>query len=279
MSALVPAIPVPRSRLVAGVPFRRPRLVAAEVLKLRKRRGLVIVTVALTVGVTALVYGILALLHASNAATHGPAGGVTNLGHSLLVLTLLGGVCATLVGTAAGASDLSAGVFKELVVTGRSRRALFAARIPGGLAFLLPIVATAYAIAAVASVVFAGSLAAPSVGLLAASGAWVLLVVSFWFALALGLASLLGSRSTTIGVLVALQLAIVPILNGINLLGVGRDALPGAGLSRLAPDAVRPHAVQGIVPPMSVAAAVIAVALTVAIALGLGAWRTATRDA
>jgi ABC-type transport system involved in multi-copper enzyme maturation permease subunit len=276
MSALVPAIPVPRPRRLS---FPQLRLVTAEILKLRKRRGLMIVTFALTVGVTAVVYAIFALLHSTNAAKHGPAGGVANLGYVMLVLTMLAGVCATLVGTAAGAGDLSAGVFKELVVTGRSRRALFAARIPGGLAVLLPIVALAYAVAAVASVVFAGSLAVPSVGLLAESGAYVLLFGSYWFALALGISSLVGSRSTTIGVLVALQLAIAPILASATLLGAARDAIPGTALTRLAPHAVRAHAVQGVAPPMSVGASAVALALTVAIVLGLGAWRTATRDA
>jgi hypothetical protein len=265
--------------LAATVPFRRPRLVGAEILKLRKRRGLVITSFVLTVGVMAVVYGILVILHASNSAKHGPAGGVDNLGHTLGVLTALGGVAAILVGTAAGAGDLGAGVFKELVVTGRARRALFTARIPGGLAFLLPIVAVGYAVTAAASVVFAGSLPAPSTRLLVDSGAWVLLVVSFWFVLALGLASLLGSRSTTIGVLVALQLAIAPLVTGIHFLGAARDGIPGAALGRFAPDAVSHNAVSGVVPPMSVAAAVVAIAVTVTVALGAGAWRTITRDA
>src|SRR5205814_2181916 len=44
-----------------------------------KRRGLVIVTFALTVAVTAVVYGILALLHTTNAAKHGLAGGQPRL--------------------------------------------------------------------------------------------------------------------------------------------------------------------------------------------------------
>jgi ABC-type transport system involved in multi-copper enzyme maturation permease subunit len=276
MSALAPAVPISPPRHFS---FPQPRLVTAEILKLRKQRALVITTFTLTVGVTAVVYAILALLHSTNAAKHGPAGGVTNLSTSMLVLTMLAGVCATLVGTAAGAGDLSAGVFKELVVTGRSRRALFAARIPGGLAFLLPIVALAYTVAAIASVVFAGSLAAPSAGLLAASGGWVLLASAFWFALALGVSSLVGSRSTTIGVLIALQLAIGPTLAAITMLGDGRDAIPGTALGSLAPHAVRAHAVEGVTPPMSVAAAVLALTLTVAIALGLGARRTATRDA
>src|SRR5207247_5238047 len=122
-----------------------------------KRPGLVAITACLTVGAALVVYGVLAILHAANPAHHGPAGGVTNLGHGLFVLMILGSVAATIVGATAGAGDLAAGVFRELVVTGRSRRALFRARIPGGLVFLLGFASVAYALAAVATVVFAGS--------------------------------------------------------------------------------------------------------------------------
>jgi ABC-type transport system involved in multi-copper enzyme maturation permease subunit len=256
-----------------------PRLVRAEILKLRKQRALVVTSIVLTVVPVVVLYGVMALLHASNAAKHGPAGGVQNLGYGLLVLALFGGVVGTQVGTAAGAGDLSSGVFKELVVTGRSRRALFLARIPGGLVFLVPIVAVAYALVAAASVVFAGSLAAPSVGLLVSSGAWVLLSASFWFALALGLSSLVGSRSTTVGVLVAWQLAVAPVLVGISALGIGRDAIPGVAIGRLAPEAVREYAVSGGVAPMTTGAAVLAVVAAIAVAFVAGSWRTETRDA
>jgi hypothetical protein len=58
-----------------------------------------------------------------------------------------------IIGAVAGAGDLEADVYRDLVVTGRSRLALYASRIPGGLAFLLPFVVTAYALAAVAAVV------------------------------------------------------------------------------------------------------------------------------
>src|SRR6266705_6068583 len=139
-----------------------PRLVRAELLKLRRRWGLVATVAALTVGASVVTYAILAILHAANPAHHGPAGGVTNLGHGVFVLAALGAVAATLVGATAGAGDLNAGVFRELVITGRSRSALYGARIQGGLAFLLAFVAVAYALAAVATVVFAGSLPAPS---------------------------------------------------------------------------------------------------------------------
>jgi hypothetical protein len=259
--------------------FPTPRLVRAEVLKLRKRRGLVAITACLTIGAAVVPYGILAILHWANPAHHGPAGGVTNLGHGLLVLSLLSGVAAIIVGSTAGAGDLAAGVFRELVVTGRSRRALFRARIPGGLAFLLAFVAVAYTIAAAATVVFAGSLPAPSTGLLAEAGAWLLLSCAFWFALALGVASLVSSRSMTIGGLLAFRLAVSPLLLSIGPLGVGRDAVPGAALERLAPHAVREFTRQSGPIPMSLAVAELVLVAWAVAALALGAWRTVTRDA
>ena len=257
-----------------------PRLIRAEILKLRKRRSLVVTSVVLTVLPIVVFYTVGVLLHASNAAKHGPAGGVTNLGYGLLILALLGGVVGVQVGTTVGAGDLSSGVFKELVVTGRARRALFLARVPGGLAFLLPSVAVAYALVALASVVFADSLEAPSVGLLVSSGAWVLLSASFWFVLALGLASLIGSKSATVGLLLAWQLAVeVPLLVGIGQLGIGRAAIPGAAVGSLAPAAVRQNAVSGGALPLSIAGAVFALVVTIAVALVLGSWRTETRIA
>ncbi len=256
-----------------------PRLVRAEILKLRKRRGLVAIVATLTVGASVVTYGILATLHAANPGHHGPAGGVLNLGHGLFVLAALGAVVATLVGATAGAGDLGAGVFRELAVTGRSRFALFRARIPGGLAFLLSFVAAAYAVAAVATVVFAGSLATPSPALLAESGAWLVLSCVFWFALALGLASLVGSRSTVIGVLLAFKLAVTPILTSIAALGLGRELLPTAALTRLAPQAVRRLTADGNVVPMSLGAAELGLAVWVLALLALGEWRTVTRSA
>ena len=138
-----------------------PRLVRAELLKLRRRRGLVATVAAMTVGASVVTFGALEILHLANPAHHGPAGGVTNLGHGMFVLSLLAAVAATLVGASAGAGDLTAGVFRDLVATGRSRRELYRARIPGGLAFLLPFIAVAFALAAVSTVVFAGPLSAP----------------------------------------------------------------------------------------------------------------------
>jgi ABC-type transport system involved in multi-copper enzyme maturation permease subunit len=266
MTALAPSLPT-------------PRLVRAELLKLRKRRGLVAITTCLTIGAAVVPYTILAILHSANPAHHGPAGGVENLGHVLQVLSMLGSVAAILAGATAGAGDLAAGTFRELVVTGRSRYALFRARIPGGLAFLLAFVAVAYALAAVASVVFTGPLPAPSTGLLASAGAWLLLSCAFWFALALGVASLVGSRSITIGGLLAFRLAVSPLVLSIGALGVGRELVPGAALDRLVPHAVRELTRQSGAIPMSVGAAELVLVVWAAAGLALGVWRTVTRDA
>ena len=61
-----------------------------------------------------------------------PAGGIDNFSGSIELLTQIGVVAAILIGATVGAGDRGAGVFRELVVTGRSRLALFAARLPGG---------------------------------------------------------------------------------------------------------------------------------------------------
>ena len=219
------------------------------------------------------------ILHAVNAAHHGPAGGVDHLATGIGVLSGLASVAATIVGATAGAGDLSAGVFRELVVTGRPRQALFNARIPGGMLFLLPFVAVACALTAVASVAFAGSLAAPSAELLAESGAWILLDVTFAYVLALGVASLIGSRSTSIGVLLAWWLAVSPLLVAIGFLGATRDALPSVAIDRLVPGGLAGTLLPEDYPSMSVAAAVATLVVWTVVALAIGSWRTQTRDA
>jgi hypothetical protein len=251
-----------------------PRLVVAEVLKLRKRRGLLAVTVALTVVTSLITYAVLVILHSANPDRHGPAGGLDNLNNALGLLSMVGALAALLVGATAGAGDLNAGVFRELVVTGRSRLALFGARIPGGLLFLLPFAAVAYTLAAVASVVFAGDLPAPSATLLAELGGWLLLFVAFWFLLGLGLAALLGSRTITVGILLLWNAALTPLLLSYGALGDAREAIPMAALGSLAPGNFWDSEVEA-----STAAAVLVSAVWLAVSLGLGAWRTSTRDA
>jgi hypothetical protein len=265
-----------------------PRLVSAEFLKLRKRRGLVVSAIVLTIVPMISIYTVLAILHASDPAQHGPAGGMGNFRASLNVLPL-SVVAAILVGATLGSGDLSSGVFRELVVTGRSRLALFAARVPAGLALLIPIVGAAFAITATAATVLAGSQearvihgkldvgnVAPSGSLLLQSAGWIALVTVVSMLLALGVSSLIGSRGTSIGVLLGWWVVAMPLLSNLAGLGSLRKGLALAALDRLAPAAL--FAGDPAV-PMSLAAAVaVLVAWTVA-PLALGAWSTCTRDA
>ena len=260
-------------------PARRPflPLVRADLLKLRKSRGIVFTAAAMTIGTMIVAFGVLEIMHAVNPAHHGPAGGITNLGDSADALALIGSVAAVLIGAAAGAADLGSGVFRELVVTGRSRLTLFAARIPGGLGLLVPLVAVAVGIEAAATVGFTGSLAAPSAPLLAKTGLWLLLEIAFYFVVAVGLASLLGSRAQTIAILLAWRLAVTPILVSISVLGTSREIVPEAAFQRLIPHAIARNG--GVDVPMAAGTAIVVLLVWTAVALGLGAWRTATRDA
>jgi ABC-type transport system involved in multi-copper enzyme maturation permease subunit len=254
-------------------------LVAADLLKLRKRRGLVAVSSLLTIGATVVTYAVMELLHVANPAKHGPAGGIVNLGHVAFLASLLGAVVATLIASSAAVGDLDAGVYRDLVVTGRSRLSLYLSRIPAGFLFLLPFVAASYALAAVASVAFAGSEPGPGLGLLTTTGLWVLVEVAFYYLLAFGIACLVGSRAYTIGIVLAWKLALTPILASISALGIVRELVPGVGLQDLAPAALG-NAVRQV-PDVGMTTAAIAAVLLVWMvsALVAGVWRDTTRDA
>jgi hypothetical protein len=273
MNTTTATVELPRARSRAP---RRLRLVNAELLKLRKRRGLVLATLALTILPMVVAYIVLVALHAAEPAKHGPAGGLENFSGSTYLLTQLGVVAAILIGSTAGAGDLRAGVFRELVVTGRSRFALFAARVPAGLGLVVAAVWAGFAVTAVGSTVLAGSLEGPGVGLLVESAAWLAVVVGLALVLALGISSAIGSRGTTIGVVVGWQVVLMPLLLQIRTLGFLRDLLPVAATERLAPSALFDGAPTV---PMSVSVAIAVLAAWTVVPLAAGAWRTSTRDA
>ena len=272
----------------ASRPPWRPRLVSAELLKLRKRRGLLTAALVLTVLPMLVAYGVLLGMHLSDSARHGPAGGVANLAGSMDVLTMFSIVAAILVGATLGTGDLGAGVFRELVMTGRSRLALFGARIPAGLGLLVAIAGGAFAITATASTVLAGSErphtnhgvrvlgnVAPDAGLLLESAGWLALCVGVSFALALGVSSVFGSRGTSIGILLGFWLVAMPLLYAIGALGTLRHGLPLTALEHF-----KPGAFEAETPvPMSAAGATAVLLAWTVVPLAAGAWRTSTRDA
>jgi hypothetical protein len=119
-------------------------LIATRHLELRKRRGLMIVVGVVTVGPTALILGLRLAFHLFDPAHYGPAGYPGQFSTAASLQAGLGFIAAVVVGATAGTSDLSDGMFRHLVITGRSRLALYLARIPAGLVILLPAVALAF---------------------------------------------------------------------------------------------------------------------------------------
>jgi ABC-type transport system involved in multi-copper enzyme maturation permease subunit len=249
------------------------RLISAEILKLRRRRALMLWVSLLTVGSVVVAYAVLLALHAAAPDTNGPAGGAQNLENLLGLFTILAGVAAVLLGTTAGSQDVSAGVFRELVVTGRSRSTLFRVRFPGALAVFLPLVAAGFALAVAGSYVFAGSL--PTAGLEEVRGYGVAVlaygVVSLAAAVALG--AVMPGRVAT-AVLVAWNAVVAPLLMSFAVLGRGRDAIDVAAALHFAPAADGRTAIA-----MTSGTALVVLALWVAVSQRLGAWWTQRIDA
>ncbi len=147
------ATPLPAGAPVAAAPDHRGSwipsfaMINTRFMELRRRRGLMITLILVTVGIPTVFLAIRLLLHAVAPKTYGPAGGYEI--YSALVagvLYVFGFIVAATLGATAGSSDLTDGMFRHLVVTGRSRLALYLARIPAGLAIIVSLVAVGFTI-------------------------------------------------------------------------------------------------------------------------------------
>lgn len=258
------------------------RLVNAEFLKLWRRTGLVLGTLALTV-VPALI--VLAVTGGGDFDT----GGVTTLADGVGAVGFLTIVAGVLVGATLGTSDVSSGVFRELVVTGRSRLDLFAARVPAGLALVLLAGLAGFAIVALSASLSAGSAetvvvdgvrelgtVSPSAGQFVGAAGWLALVAASSFLLSLGVASLVGSLGGSIAKLLALWLVVTPLVSNLESLDWLRDALVVSGLEKLFPASLMAGEP---VTHISFGAAIAVLVSWAALPLLAGAWRTLMRDA
>ena len=119
-------------------------LITTKNLEIRKRRGLMITMVVLIIVPTVLFYGLRLLFHAVDPHGYALAGSPQFFSQATNLIDEFGFIAAAALGAAAGTTDLSDGMFRHLVITGRSRLALYLARIPAGLAILVPLVALAF---------------------------------------------------------------------------------------------------------------------------------------
>ena len=120
-------------------------MITTRFMELRTRRGLMIALIVVNIGIPALFLVVRLISHGVDPKSYGPAGGY-GIFTSLVagVMYIFGFIVAAAVGCTAGSVDLTEGMFRHVVITGRSRLALYLARIPAGLAIVLLMVAIGY---------------------------------------------------------------------------------------------------------------------------------------
>jgi hypothetical protein len=119
-------------------------LITTKNLEIRKRRGLISTVAVLIVAPTVLVLGLRLLFHAVDPHSYGLAGSPGLFSQLTNLMAEFGFIAAAALGAAAATTDLTDGMFRHLVITGRSRLALYLARIPAGLAITVPLVALVF---------------------------------------------------------------------------------------------------------------------------------------
>ena len=122
-------------------------MVATRLMELRRRRGLMIALILVNIGIPTVFLGVRLVAHVVAPESYGPAGGY-QIYTTLVagVLYIFGFIVAATLGCTAGSVDLTEGMFRHLVVTGGSRLALYLARVPAGLAIVVPMVAVGFTI-------------------------------------------------------------------------------------------------------------------------------------
>jgi len=252
------------------------QMTGAELLRLRKKRGMIALALAALLVPLVIMTGYEVVKHASDPAHFGPAGGLNTFGRLLDLLgVFMGPVAAILIGAEAGAGDFAAGVFRDNVLTGRLRMALFLSRIPAAVAVTLAVVAITYAVGLACVFGFAGGLPTPDLLLIVQSLGWLAIANSIVCVIAIGVASLTGSRTGTITALIGWELVLSPLVVQATSLGTFRRGLLDSALLFLKPGpATGPPII-----PMPVVVAIIVSIVWLMAASAAGAWRMQTRDA
>jgi hypothetical protein len=251
------------------------QMIAAEVLKLRRNRGLMAFAFLLSVVVIVLVFVVGAIQHSSNPSQNGPAGGTEGFSHTLKLLGVFFGVLtAAVIGAEAGTADRSSGVFRDLVATGRSRLALYAVRVPAAVLVTWVFTGLAYALGVIGTFAFADGLATPSASTVIQGLLWIWMANVVVVAFAVGVGSLTGSRAVTLTGVIGWQTVATQLLVNIPSLGSARNALLTPALGQIAP--IRLH-IAGVV--MAATTGWIVTICWFAVPTAIGAWRTRTVDA
>ena len=233
------------------------RLISADILKLKRRRGMVALVAALTFASVALYFIV------------GGDGGAGGFDSAMGILALLASLGGAIFGATAGGADIESGVFRDLAATGRSRSALFFSRVPAAWALTLGILAVAIIGSAVAAAALPGD--PLNAGDMTVGAVQVLASGALTAAVCVGLAALTGSRGPVMGVVLAFQLGAAPLLAQLDILGDARWGIPAVAITRIG-------GADGLVDALALPAAIAIVLAWAAAGLGAGLWRTRTQE-
>jgi hypothetical protein len=121
-------------------------LISTKLIEIRKRRVLITVVLLATVGAPVIFLGLREGFHLADPKVYSPAGSPDVFRTVTSLISEFGFIMAVTLGATAATTDLTDGMFRHLVITGRSRLALYLARIPAGLAIILPLAGLGFAL-------------------------------------------------------------------------------------------------------------------------------------
>jgi hypothetical protein len=209
---------------------------------------------------------------------HRPAGGEPGFEDAIRILAVIfGPLAAIMIGTEAGAGDVASGVFRDLVVTGRSRVALFATRVPAALIMSCAVAAIGYGVLAIGTYAFAEGAPDPSTAAMFNGLGFTLLSTGVVCIVAVGFAALTGSRPAALTVLIGWHLVASPLIANISSLGSSRDLVLNSAVNHFSPVHVGDRGGGNLT--MSQTTGLLVLAGWVVVFIALGAWRTRTTDA
>jgi ABC-type transport system involved in multi-copper enzyme maturation permease subunit len=248
------------------------RLIYSDVLKLRRRRGMLAVCAGLTLGILLLAFTVITIQHGQHPAKTGPAGGLHGFLDALPTLSVCVFLVGAIIGATAGAQDLDTGVFRDLAASGRSRTALFMSRVCGAWVVTGVLTALSLALAVAGAFLLADGAPTPHAQDIVEGAAMLVASGAFGAAVAVGLAALVGSRGPVIAIMLASHLIFEAQLQGAGFLGDARRALPISAINRIGDQA------RDLDYSLALGTSIAVVAGWIVAALAAGAWRTRTRE-
>jgi ABC-type transport system involved in multi-copper enzyme maturation permease subunit len=241
-------------------------LIRMDLLKLRRRRGLMAIALLIAVGSVSVLFTVSAIRHGANPLHVPPAGGVKSFENATDFLGMIAVVIAAMIGVTAGAGEAELGVLRDLLATGRSRLALFGSRALAAVAVTVAIMAAALVVVTVCSIALAGSAEVPSLSEVVQRDGAMLAFASASALVCTGVGSFVRSRGPLMATVIAVGVLIPVALLHVSFLGSLRALLPLVAFYRLAGDAL-----SGLHVSLAVAIAVVAAWALAALAAG-GWW-------